>query len=265
MANLVKRIGVSLFIAGLLALYAAPALTQFAGLIPTDTLLGRDSAGDGEVEPITVGGALSFTGSGGITATGANILGQLTAGTAIDFSSATIDWDSTEVGTTTWGSGSGIVWTFNAGATDPVLTFGSDSIAITGAATLTTGGNTIWHAGNDGAGSGLDADLLDGTSSAGFALSTVTLTAGVGLSGGGDLTANRTFTLDTTEVNSNTWGSGAFTTQTFDAGVTDPVWTYSSGVATLSTGDLRATTAGTDSTSVVTVGGTQTFTNKTFD
>jgi hypothetical protein len=29
-------------------------------------------------------------------------------------------------------------------------------------ATPTSGGNTIWHAGNDGSGSGLDADLLDG-------------------------------------------------------------------------------------------------------
>lgn len=33
---------------------------------------------------------------------------------------------------------------------------------------VTFGGNTIWHAGNDGAGSGLDADLLDGLSSGSF-------------------------------------------------------------------------------------------------
>jgi len=35
-------------------------------------------------------------------------------------------------------------------------------------ATPTSGENTIWHAGNDGSGSGLDADLLDGISSASF-------------------------------------------------------------------------------------------------
>jgi len=35
-------------------------------------------------------------------------------------------------------------------------------------ATPTSGGNTIWHAGNDGSGSGLDADLLDGLSSGSF-------------------------------------------------------------------------------------------------
>src|SRR3990167_3364334 len=90
MVNLVKRIGAYLFIAGLLALYAAPALTQFAGLIPTDTLLGRDSAGDGEVEPITVSGALSFTGSGGITASAADILTQLLT---VDGSGSGLDAD----------------------------------------------------------------------------------------------------------------------------------------------------------------------------
>jgi len=36
--------------------------------------------------------------------------------------------------------------------------------------TLTKSGNTVWHAGNDGAGSGLDADLLDGQSSTAFPL-----------------------------------------------------------------------------------------------
>jgi hypothetical protein len=39
-----------------------------------------------------------------------------------------------------------------------------------GSLTVRTGGayNTIWHAGNDGSGSGLDADLLDGVSSGSF-------------------------------------------------------------------------------------------------
>lgn len=39
--------------------------------------------------------------------------------------------------------------------------------------------------------------------------------------------------------------------------------THSSGILTVTTGDLRVTTAGTNSASVVTVGGTQTLTNKT--
>lgn len=41
------------------------------------------------------------------------------------------------------------------------------------------------------------------------------------------------------------------------------VLTHSSGILTVGTGDLRVTTAGTDAASVVTVGGTQTLTNKT--
>lgn len=45
----------------------------------------------------------------------------------------------------------------------------------------------------DGSGSGLDADLLDGLSSADFASATRNLTAGAGLTGGGTLAADRTF------------------------------------------------------------------------
>lgn len=41
------------------------------------------------------------------------------------------------------------------------------------------------------------------------------------------------------------------------------VLTHSSGILTMGTGDLRVTTAGTNTASVVTVGGTQTLTNKT--
>lgn len=44
---------------------------------------------------------------------------------------------------------------------------------------------------------------------------------------------------------------------------TDTVLTHSTGILTVSTGDLRVTTAGTNAASVVTVGGTQTLTNKT--
>jgi len=47
----------------------------------------------------------------------------------------------------------------------------------------------------------------------------------------------------------------------FDNG--NSVITHSSAVLTVSTGDLRVTTAGTNTASVVTVGGTQTLTNKT--
>lgn len=47
--------------------------------------------------------------------------------------------------------------------------------------TFTFKGNSIWHAGNDGSGSGLDADLLDGTHKSGL-LTSVTSTSATNLS-----------------------------------------------------------------------------------
>ena len=43
------------------------------------------------------------------------------------------------------------------------------SFLFTSAGALTVGGNTVWHAGNDGAGSGLDADTLDGVQGSAYA------------------------------------------------------------------------------------------------
>jgi hypothetical protein len=58
-------------------------------------------------------------------------------------------------------------------ATQGYLVFGNSNataLGRTGTGALTYGGNTVWHAGNDGAGSGLDADTLDGTQASAFAL-----------------------------------------------------------------------------------------------
>lgn len=41
---------------------------------------------------------------------------------------------------------------------------------LTGGGQFEVSGNTVWHAGNDGTGSGLDADLLDGNEATAFAL-----------------------------------------------------------------------------------------------
>jgi hypothetical protein len=55
---------------------------------------------------------------------------------------------------------SGVTRIYGGGSTATHLAVNSSSV--------TFDGNTIWHAGNDGSGSGLDADLLDGVSSASF-------------------------------------------------------------------------------------------------
>ena len=49
-----------------------------------------------------------------------------------------------------------------AGTTDSVATFNDYTFSGGSTASITAGGSTVWHAGNDGSGTGLDADLLDG-------------------------------------------------------------------------------------------------------
>jgi hypothetical protein len=48
-----------------------------------------------------------------------------------------------------------------------IVTRSTGNTAFT-SATITANGNTVWHAGNDGTGSGLDADTLDGIQASGF-------------------------------------------------------------------------------------------------
>ena len=48
----------------LFLLLASPSYAQ--GLVDTDRLLGRDTAGTGQVEQLTVGDGIGFSGSGGI-------------------------------------------------------------------------------------------------------------------------------------------------------------------------------------------------------
>jgi hypothetical protein len=50
-------------------------------------------------------------------------------------------------------------------------------------------GNIIWHVGNDGPGSGLDADTVDGLQGSALARATTDIAAGNGLTGGGELGA----------------------------------------------------------------------------
>jgi len=72
----------------------------------------------------------------------------------------------------------------------------------------------------------------------------VTLTAGKGLSGGGDISANRSFALALAEMTGNvTWDDGttdASITWTFAlSGANDPVWTIGSNSMDLTTGVLK--------------------------
>ncbi len=68
----------------------------------------------------------------------------LTAGTGMDLtdggagSTITVDFDSTEIGTTTWGAGAAITWTFDASAgTDMTQTYGDSLVTFSHAVTVT--------------------------------------------------------------------------------------------------------------------------------
>jgi hypothetical protein len=65
-------------------------------------------------------------------------LTELTCGIGVLCSGATtFSVDTTEIGSTTWGSGSGFTHTFNAGAVDPTITFGSNSVTWGGLTSMT--------------------------------------------------------------------------------------------------------------------------------
>jgi len=57
-----------------------------------------------------------------------------------------------------------------AGTMVEQMTIGSQGPITFTSSTVTAAGNAVWHAGNDGAASGLDADLLDGVQGASYAL-----------------------------------------------------------------------------------------------
>jgi hypothetical protein len=64
----------------------------------------------------------------------------MTAGTGLNITAENITVDRTALGTGTWGTGSGIVWTFDAsGGTDPILTLG-DGVFNISTGTLQQGG-----------------------------------------------------------------------------------------------------------------------------
>lgn len=69
-----------------------------------------------------------------------------------------------------------------------------------GASTLTWGGNTIWHSGNDGAGSGLDADTVDGLNPSIFMRTNASTSTSGNLTVGGTLLTTKVQTSNGTQL-----------------------------------------------------------------
>lgn len=113
----------------------------------------------------------------------------------------TLNLDTTEIGTTTFGAGSDFTWTFDGtGVTDPTIAFGSDLITL-GTTTLTLSGTTTLTASSlatitaaSGLSVGTTTLTLDGTTTlTASSLATISSAANLSISGdttftGGDVT-----------------------------------------------------------------------------
>lgn len=97
--------------------------------------------GTGGSDPVLIDGVAVSDASGVDLQGGAGI--DITFSSVASPDTASFIADLTELNTATFGSGTFTTLTFDAGVTDPVLTFGSNSLAITNAATFTNGGNAI--------------------------------------------------------------------------------------------------------------------------
>lgn len=112
-----------------------------------------------------------------------------------DFAMITLDRTANANVDNTWNIGVSYI---SSTANDYAFFGKSDALQVFSDSSVKINNNTVWHAGNDGAGSGLDADTLDGVSGSGYALSGHNHTgvyvpvgrivgSGFGLTGGGDL------------------------------------------------------------------------------
>ncbi len=188
-------------------------------------------------KPVAVAGTNTITmpAETGTVTTSATALGGDATGTV----GAVVVGDDSHAHTTTTISGLDISADTNLAVTAPIV-LTDDTLSITQSATATNGylSSTDWNTFNNKqttianyVGTVADGTGIDGTAS------------GAG--------STYTPTLDLTEINSATFGSGTFTTLTFDAGVTDPVLTFGSGTLAITgtlttTGLIQTGQAGTD-------------------
>lgn len=281
--------------------YVAPGAITTSGLtMATARILGRTTGSSGAVEEISVGTGLTLS-AGQLTATG--VASSIVVGTTTITSGTTtrILYDNAGVlgEYTLTGSGTAVAMqtapTFATSITTPsVLATANDSGALGASGTafsdlfLASGGVINWNAGNatitHSAGlltTNVPVTITGVATADGFAPTSSTATGnrmylpaantlGFAINGTGEVqltasalspVANDGNALGTTSLQ---WSdlflaSGAV----IDFANGNVVMTHSSGILTMGTGEMRITTPGTNSASVVTVGGTQTLTSKT--
>ena len=126
------------------------------------------------------------------------------------------------------------------------IAFGSqnDLLGRAGTGALTWAGNTIWTAGNDGSGSGLDADLLDGKHATDFvAVTGDAMTGALTINGGSATYALSVDGAITTDQYIAFLGSGVNSSPDMTIGVSNNVMTFSdvsgSGYADFNVDSIR--------------------------
>ena len=92
--------------------------------------------------------------------------------------SVTSAMGNTWTGPASLGNGEWGMWGHDANATGSLVMHGPRSGAYVDFSNALISGNQVWHAGNDGSGSGLDADLLDGQHGSSFAPSSFNVAIG---------------------------------------------------------------------------------------
>lgn len=121
-----------------------------------------------------------------------------------------------------------------AGARSEVFSYAHNSDVVDFNATPTAGGSIMWHAGNDGSGSGLDADLLDGLQASQFLRA--------------DANDSTTGTLSAATFNATSTTNGGFQGINADS-ATNPSFTWTSdldtGMYRSGTNQIGFTTGGT--------------------
>ncbi len=200
----------------------------------TITTLGTIATGvwNGTAIPVLYGG----TGAASLndlitlaTHTTGNYVATVADGTGIDGTASaegatyTPTLDLTEIATATFGAGTFTTLIFDAGAIDPTFTMGSNSVAITNAATFTRAGNAISDAATSFAGDvtgtigativGDDSHAHTTTTISGLDVSDdLNLTAGTNITlTGDDLAVDDAFILNTGDIGTGVYDFGGAT------------------------------------------------------
>jgi hypothetical protein len=160
-------------LSGSVSLNGSADVTLTATIAANSVALGTDTTGN-YVEGITAGTGVTVSGSGSEGASPTVSIGQAVATSDSPtfvkiFTTNNGLQENIKIGDDAWIGDTNVANTVCIKGVQNTeagyIVFGTadqTQLGRTGTGALTYGGNTIWHAGNDGASSGLDADLLDG-------------------------------------------------------------------------------------------------------